>query len=114
MLRADGALQGAHDPTLHQREDQVHAGQRLMRRSTRGAHGGRLEGVEPTGGLWVGRPTVTDDATAGLDAGEQKLVSAAEESELAQQAEENTRAMLTGMFKSLDIEVTFTDDARKE
>jgi hypothetical protein len=45
---------------------------------------------------------------------EQKLVSAAEESELAQQAEENTRAMLTGMFKSLDIEVTFTDDARKE
>ncbi|HZJ06731.1 MAG TPA: hypothetical protein VFD59_14830 [Nocardioidaceae bacterium] len=41
-------------------------------------------------------------------------MSAAEESELAQQAEENTRAMLTGMFKSLDIEVTFTDDARKE
>ena len=45
---------------------------------------------------------------------EQKLVSAAEESELAQQAEENSRAMLTGLFKSLDIEVTFTDDARKE
>jgi Protein of unknown function (DUF4230) len=45
---------------------------------------------------------------------EQKLVSAAEESELAQQAEENTRAMLTGLFKSLDIEVTFTDDACKE
>jgi hypothetical protein len=45
---------------------------------------------------------------------EQKLVSAAEESKLAQQAEKNTRAMLTGMFKSLNIEVTFTDDARKE
>jgi len=45
---------------------------------------------------------------------EQKFVSAAKESELAQQAEENTRAMLTGMFKSLDIEATFTDDARKE
>jgi hypothetical protein len=45
---------------------------------------------------------------------EQKLVSAAEKSELAQQAQENTRAMLTGMFKSLDIAVTFTDDARKE
>jgi hypothetical protein len=68
------SCKGAHDPTLHQREDQVHAGQRLMRRSTRGAHGGRLEGVEPMGGLWVGRPTVTDDATAGLDAGEQELL----------------------------------------
>src|SRR5450759_4068328 len=34
----------------------------------------RLEGVEPTGGLWVGRPTVTDDATAGLDVGEQELL----------------------------------------
>ena len=43
---------------------------------------------------------------------EQKMVSAADESELAQQAEANTRAMLTGMFKALDIEVTFTDDAR--
>src|SRR5665647_751309 len=74
VLRADGAVQGARDPTLHQREHQVHAGQRLMRRSTRGADGGRLEGVEPTGGLWVGRPAVTDDATAGLDAGEQELL----------------------------------------
>lgn len=45
---------------------------------------------------------------------EQKLVTAAEESKLAQQAEENTRAMLTGMFKSLDIAVTFIDDPRKE
>ena len=45
---------------------------------------------------------------------EQKLVSAAAKSELAQRAEENTRAMLTGIFKSLDIKVTFTDDARKE
>jgi Protein of unknown function (DUF4230) len=45
---------------------------------------------------------------------EQKLVSAAEKSELAQQAQENTRAMLTGLFKSLDIAVSFTDDARKE
>jgi hypothetical protein len=45
---------------------------------------------------------------------EQKLVSAAKESKLAQQADENTRAMLTGMFKSLDIEVTFTNDAPKE
>ena len=45
---------------------------------------------------------------------EKKLMSAAEESELAQQAEENTRAMLTRLFKSLDIDVTFTDDARNE
>lgn len=41
---------------------------------------------------------------------EQKLESAAEESELAQQAEENTKAMLIGMFSSLDLEVTFLDD----
>ena len=41
---------------------------------------------------------------------EQKLVSAAEESLLAQQAEENTRAMLIGLFNSLDFTVTFTDD----
>jgi hypothetical protein len=45
---------------------------------------------------------------------EKKLVTAAEESKLAQQAEENTRAMLTGMFKSLGLQVTFTDDARKK
>lgn len=45
---------------------------------------------------------------------EQKLVSAAEESELTQQAEENTRAMLIGMLNSLDIQVTFTDEAGPE
>jgi hypothetical protein len=45
---------------------------------------------------------------------EQKLVSAAAQSKLAQQADENTKAMLTGMFKSLGIEVTFTDDSPKE
>ncbi len=41
---------------------------------------------------------------------EQKLVSAAAESQLAQQAEENTRAMLIGLFNSLDFTVTFADD----
>jgi len=44
---------------------------------------------------------------------ERRLASAAKESELAQQADENTKAMLTGIFRSLDIEVTFTDDSPK-
>ena len=41
---------------------------------------------------------------------ERKMVSAAEKSELAQRAEENTRAMLIGMFKSLGIKVAFIDN----
>lgn len=40
---------------------------------------------------------------------EQKLSAAAEESVLEQQAEENTRAMLIGLFNSLDMKVSFTD-----
>lgn len=38
---------------------------------------------------------------------EEKLASAAAESDIAERAEENTRAMLVGMFDALDIEVTF-------
>jgi hypothetical protein len=53
------------------------------------------------------------DQSALYKLAEQKLVSAAAKSKLAQQAEENTRAMLTGLFKSLDIEVTFTDTGKK-
>lgn len=45
---------------------------------------------------------------------EQKMMSAAEESELTQQADENTRAMLIGMFNALDIKVTFADGTRSE
>lgn len=40
---------------------------------------------------------------------EAKLASAAEESELRQQAEENARTMLVGMFRALDIEATFSN-----
>ena len=40
---------------------------------------------------------------------EQKMVSAAEESDLTQQAEENTRAMLVGMFSAIDIKVQITE-----
>ena len=40
---------------------------------------------------------------------ETKMASAAEESELRKQATENTKAMLTGMFGSLGIQVTFLD-----
>ncbi|MEN8583141.1 DUF4230 domain-containing protein [Burkholderia sp. RS01] len=41
---------------------------------------------------------------------ETKMTAAAEESELRKQAAENTRAMLTGMFGSLGIQVTFLDN----
>lgn len=40
---------------------------------------------------------------------EAKMATAAEESELRKQAVENTKAMLTGMFGSLGIEVTFLE-----
>ena len=69
-------VQGAHDPTLHEREDQVHTGQCLMCGSTRGADRGPPQRVVPTGGLRVGRPTVGDDATARLDVVEQELLQA--------------------------------------
>ena len=39
---------------------------------------------------------------------EAKLATAAAESELAQQADTNTKSMLTGLFESLDMDVTFT------
>jgi hypothetical protein len=42
---------------------------------------------------------------------ETKLVAAAEESELRKRAAENTKAMLTGVFVSLGIQVTFLGDA---
>jgi hypothetical protein len=42
---------------------------------------------------------------------ETKLAAAAEESELRKQAAENTKAMLTGVFGSLGVQVTFLDDA---
>lgn len=41
---------------------------------------------------------------------EKKLEAAAEESELVRRAEENTKAMLVGMFGSLDITATFVDE----
>ncbi|WP_422391387.1 DUF4230 domain-containing protein [Arthrobacter sp. N1] len=40
---------------------------------------------------------------------ETRMTAAAEESELRAQASENTRAMLTGMFASLDMQVAFLD-----
>ena len=41
---------------------------------------------------------------------ETKMAAAAEESELRERAAENTKAMLTGMFGSLGIQVTFLDN----
>jgi hypothetical protein len=42
---------------------------------------------------------------------ETKLAAAADESELRKQAAENTKAMLTSLFGSLGVQVTFLDDA---
>lgn len=41
---------------------------------------------------------------------EQKLAAAAEESELVERAEANTKEMLTGMFGALELDVTFVDE----
>ena len=50
-----------------------------------------------------------DDQSDLYQRAEEKLATAAAESDLAHQAEENTEAMLVGMFNSLDLEVTFVD-----
>ena len=57
----------------------------------------------------VGDALSTSDQQELYRLAEQKMVTAAKESELEHQAEENTRAMLIGMFDSLDIKATFTD-----
>lgn len=62
----------------------------------------------------VGDAISTQDQSGLYILAEEKLASAAEESDLEQQAEENTKAMLIGMFKALDLEVTFTDNASQE
>ncbi|RYP88109.1 DUF4230 domain-containing protein [Nocardioides guangzhouensis] len=62
----------------------------------------------------VGDALSTDDQQELYQLAEQKLVSAAEESVLTQQAEKNTRAMLVGLFDSLEIQVTFAEGALKE
>lgn len=61
----------------------------------------------------IGDALSTQDQQELYRLAEQKMVSAAEESELVHQAEENTRAMLIGMFNAVDIKVTFSDDASR-
>lgn len=61
----------------------------------------------------IGDALSTQDQQELYQRAEQKLVSAAKESELVHQAEENTRAMLIGMFNAVDIKVTFTDDGSR-
>lgn len=52
----------------------------------------------------------TPDQSGLYQLSEEKLAAAAAESQLRTQAEENTRAMLIGLFNSLDMTVVFTDD----
>lgn len=51
----------------------------------------------------------TQDQSELYQQAEKKLATAAEVSELKLQAEKNTKAMLTGLFNSLDIKATFAD-----
>ena len=57
----------------------------------------------------VGDALSTPDQQKLYQLAEQKMMSAAQESELMQQAEVNTRAMLNGMFRAVNIKVTFTE-----
>lgn len=53
----------------------------------------------------------TQDQSELYQLAEAKLATAAEASELTQQAEDNTKTMLTGMFEALDFDVAFVDDS---
>lgn len=54
----------------------------------------------------LGDTISTQDQQELYQLAEEKMTVAAQESGLTQQAEENTRTMLTGMFDALDIELT--------
>lgn len=54
----------------------------------------------------LGDAISTQDQQELYQLAEEKMTVAAQESGLTQQAEENTRTMLTGMFDALDIELT--------
>ncbi|HRY11503.1 MAG TPA: DUF4230 domain-containing protein [Candidatus Nanopelagicales bacterium] len=58
----------------------------------------------------VGDALSTPDLQELYKLAEQKLVTAASESKLKQQAEENTKTMLIGMFNALGIKASFPDD----
>jgi len=62
----------------------------------------------------VGDALSTPDQQELYQLSEQKMASAADESGLVQQAEKNTRRMLIGMFKALDMEVAITDASTAE
>lgn len=55
----------------------------------------------------VGDALSTDDQQELYQLAETKLEAAAEESELERQAQDNTQAMLVGLFGSMDMKVTF-------
>lgn len=56
----------------------------------------------------------TQDQSNLYELAEKKFASAASESKLTQQAEENTKDMLKGMFNSIDMKVTFTESSPGE
>ncbi|MFL6135242.1 MAG: DUF4230 domain-containing protein [Nocardioidaceae bacterium] len=62
----------------------------------------------------VGDALSTPDQQELYQLSEQKMASAADESGLVRQAEKNTRTMLIGMFKALDMEVAITDASTAE
>ncbi|OLT21803.1 hypothetical protein BJF81_14745 [Ornithinimicrobium sp. CNJ-824] len=58
----------------------------------------------------LGDAISTQDQQELYQLAEEKMTAAAQESGLTQQAEENTRTMLTGMFSALDIQLTVVGD----
>ncbi|WP_167043435.1 DUF4230 domain-containing protein [Salinibacterium sp. ZJ454] len=60
---------------------------------------------------WIADAIETPEQVEFYKLAEMKLTAGAEESELRMRAAENTKAMLTGMFGSLGIQVTFLDGA---
>ncbi|WP_289018262.1 DUF4230 domain-containing protein [uncultured Ornithinimicrobium sp.] len=58
----------------------------------------------------LGDAISTQDQQELYQLAEQRMTAAAQESGLTQQAEENTRTMLTGMFSALDVQLTVMGD----
>lgn len=70
-----------------------------------------LVSVYRSSDAWPAVAISTSDQQELYQLAEAKMMAAAEESELRKQAEENTRGMLVGMLRAIDITATVTFDA---
>ena len=67
VLGADGAMNGATNPALHQAEHPMHGGEHFVGLQPRRRHRRAVVLLQAPGRRWVGRPAVGDDRAAGLD-----------------------------------------------